>query len=141
MNFKPRQPSPEPEINLVPFIDVLLVVMVFLMLTTSWSRLTELPIQLPQAETAASTPRPLQIVLTITAQGQFSVNQSPVGGSSVASLVAVLSPLAQKESLLIIRADAAAAQHQSVIHAMEAARRSGLSRITFEAQSALPAGS
>ncbi|MEY4695067.1 MAG: Biopolymer transport protein ExbD [Pseudomonadota bacterium] len=140
MNFKPRQPSPEPEINLVPFIDVLLVVMVFLMLTTSWSRLTELPIQLPQAETAASTPRPLQIVLTITAQGQFSVNQSPVGGSSVASLVAVLSPLAQKESLLIIRADAAA-QHQSVIHAMEAARRSGLSRITFEAQSALPAGS
>lgn len=140
MNFKPRQPSPEPEINLVPFIDVLLVVMVFLMLTTSWSRLTELPIQLPQAETAASTPRPLQIVLTITAQGQFSVNQSPVGGSSLASLVAVLSPLAQKESLLIIRADAAA-QHQSVIHAMEAARRSGLSRITFEAQSALPAGS
>jgi biopolymer transport protein ExbD len=140
VNFKPRQPSPEPEINLVPFIDVLLVVMVFLMLTTSWSRLTELPIQLPQAETAASTPRPLQIVLTITAQGQFSVNQSPVGGSSVASLVAVLSPLAQKESLLIIRADAAA-QHQSVIHAMEAARRSGLSRITFEAQSALPAGS
>ena len=140
MNFKPRQPSPEPEINLVPFIDVLLVVMVFLMLTTSWSRLTELPIQLPQAETVASTPRPLQIVLTITAQGQFSVNQSPVGGSSVASLVAVLSPLAQKESLLIIRADAAA-QHQSVIHAMEAARRSGLSRITIEAQSALPAGS
>ena len=140
MNFKPRQPSPEPEINLVPFIDVLLVVMVFLMLTTSWSRLTELPIQLPQAETAASTPRPLQIVLTITAQGQFSVNQSPLGSSSVASLVAVLSPLAQKESLLIIRADAAA-QHQSVIHAMEAARRSGLSRITFEAQSALPAGS
>lgn len=140
MNFKPRQPSPEPEINLVPFIDVLLVVMVFLMLTTSWSRLTELPIQLPQAETVASTPRPLQIVLTVTAQGQFSVNQSPVGGSSVASLVAVLSPLAQKESLLIIRADAAA-QHQSVIHAMEAARRSGLSRITFEAQSALPAGS
>ncbi len=140
MNFKPRQPSPEPEINLVPFIDVLLVVMVFLMLTTSWSRLTELPIQLPQAETTASTPRPLQIVLTITAQGQFSVNQSPVGGSSMASLVAVLSPLAQKESLLIIRADAAA-QHQSVIHAMEAARRSGLSRITFEAQSALPAGS
>lgn len=140
MNFKPRQPSPEPEINLVPFIDVLLVVMVFLIITTSWSRLTELPIQLPQAETDASTPRPLQIVLTITAQGQFSVNQSPVGGSSVASLVAVLSPLAQKESLLIIRADAAA-QHQSVIHAMEAARRSGLSRITFEAQSALPAGS
>jgi biopolymer transport protein ExbD len=140
VNFKPRQPSPEPEINLVPFIDVLLVVMVFLMLTTSWSRLTELPIQLPQAETAASTPRPLQIVLTITAQGQFSVNQSPLGSSSVASLVAVLSPLAQKESLLIIRADAAA-QHQSVIHAMEAARRSGLSRITFEAQSALPAGS
>ena len=134
MNFKSRQPSPEPEINLIPFIDVLLVVMIFLLLTTSGARLTEMQIQLPEADSAARQAHPKQIVLTISAQGQFTVNQSPVGTHSVASLVAVLTPLARKETLLVISADAAA-QHQSVIHAMEAARRSGLSQITFAAQS------
>ena len=139
MNFKPRHPSPEPEINLIPFIDVLLVVMIFLLLTTSGARLTEMQLQLPEANTDTDTPsRPphaKQITLTITAQGQFTVNKTPVGTPSVAGLVAMLSPLAHKETLLVISADAAA-QHQSVIHAMEAARRSGLTQITFATQSA-----
>lgn len=137
MNFKPRHPSPEPEINLIPFIDVLLVVMIFLLLTTSGARLTEMQLQLPEADSdsVSRQPRAKQINLTITAQGQFTVNKTPVGTPSVAGLVAVLTPLAHKETLLVISADAAA-QHQSVIHAMEAARRSGLSQITFAAQSA-----
>jgi biopolymer transport protein ExbD len=137
VNFKPRRPAPEPEINLIPFIDVLLVVMIFLLLTTSGARLTEIQLQLPEADTdtASRQPRVQQITLTITAQGQFTVNKTPVGTPSVAGLVAVLTPLAHKETLLVISADAAA-QHQSVIHAMEAARRSGLSQITFAAQSA-----
>jgi biopolymer transport protein ExbD len=137
VNFKPRRPAPEPEINLIPFIDVLLVVMIFLLLTTSGARLTEIQLQLPEADTdtASRQPRAQQITLTITAQGQFTVNKTPVGTPSVAGLVAVLTPLAHKETLLVISADAAA-QHQSVIHAMEAARRSGLSQITFAAQSA-----
>ncbi|MEY3611506.1 MAG: Biopolymer transport protein ExbD [Pseudomonadota bacterium] len=134
MNFKSRHPSAEPEINLIPLIDVLLVVMIFLLLTTSGARLTEMQIQLPEAESAVRQDRPQQIVLTVSAQGQFTVNQSPVGANSVAALVAALTPLALKETLLVIRADAAA-QHQSVIHALEAARRSGLSQITFAAQS------
>ena len=136
VNFKPRRPAPEPEINLIPFIDVLLVVMIFLLLTTSGARLTEIQLQLPEADTdtASRQPRAQQITLTITAQGQFTVNKTPVGTPSVAGLVAVLTPLAHKETLLVISADAAA-QHQSVIHAMEAARRSGLSQITFAAQS------
>jgi biopolymer transport protein ExbD len=137
VNFKPRRPAPEPEINLIPFIDVLLVVMIFLLLTTSGARLTEIQLQLPEADTdtASRQHRAQQITLTITAQGQFTVNKTPVGPPSVAGLVAVLTPLAHKETLLVISADAAA-QHQSVIHAMEAARRSGLSQITFAAQSA-----
>ena len=134
MKFKSRAPCAEPEINLIPLIDVLLVVMIFLLLTTSGARLTEMQIQLPEAESAAHQDRPQQIVLTVSAQGQFTVNQSPVGANSVAALVAALTPLARKEALLVIRADAAA-QHQSVIHALEAARHSGLSQITFAAQS------
>lgn len=135
MNFRPRQPPPEPEINLIPLIDVLLVVMIFLMLTTTWSRLTEIQLSLPVADASAARPAPEQIVLSITAQGQYAINKSPVGGRSVGDLVALLTPMAQSDSLLVISADASAS-HQSVINAMEAARRSGLSKISFAAQAA-----
>ncbi len=135
MNFKPRASSPEPEINLIPFIDVLLVVLIFLMLTTTWSRLTEIELNLPVADAQAVSPKPRQIVLSVSAQGQYAINKSPVGGRSVSALVAVLTPLAQPDTLLVISADASAT-HQSVVHAMEAARRSGLSKISFAAQSA-----
>ena len=140
MNFKPRSSSPEPEINLIPFIDVLLVVLIFLLLTTTWSRLTEIELNLPVADATPPHQRPRQIVLTITSQGQYAINKSPVGGSSVGALVAGLTPLAHKDAMLVISADAAAT-HQSVINAMEAARRSGLSKISFAAQSADTPGS
>ncbi len=135
MNFRKNRTSPEPEINLIPFIDVLLVVLIFLMLTTTWSRLTEINLTLPVADAQKQSQRPRQIVLTITSQGQFAINKSPVGGTSVGALTAVLTPLAAKDVTLIISADAAAT-HQSVVNAMEAARRSGLSQITFATQSA-----
>ena len=140
MNFRSPNPSPEPEINLVPFIDVLLVVLIFLMLTTTWSRLTEIHLNLPVADASASSTKPRQIVLSITAQGQYAINKSPLGTRSVGALVAVLTPLAHPDTLLVISADAAAS-HQSVVHAMEAARRSGLSKISFAAQSAEAPGS
>ena len=140
MNFRSPHPSPEPEINLVPFIDVLLVVLIFLMLTTTWSRLTEIQLNLPVADANPSSPKPRQIVLTITSQGQYAINKSPLGSSSVQALVAVLTPLAHPEAMLVISADAAAT-HQSVVHAMEAARRSGLSKISFAAQFADVPGS
>ncbi len=140
MNFKPSSSPPEPEINLIPLIDVLLVVLIFLMLTTTWSRLTEIQLNLPVADATPSNQRPRQIVLTITSQGQYAINKSPVGSSSVGGLVAVLTPLAKPDTRLVISADASAS-HQGVINAMEAARRSGLSKISFAAQSADTPGS
>ncbi len=140
MNFKKNRTSPEPEINLIPFIDVLLVVVIFLMLTTSWSRLTEINLTLPAADAQKLTERPKQIVLSVTAQGQYAINKSPVGGSSVAALTALLTPMAAKDITLVISADAMAS-HQSVVNAMEAARRSGLSQITFATQSSESSGS
>jgi biopolymer transport protein ExbD len=139
VNFKPRTSSPEPEINLIPFIDVLLVVLIFLMLTTTWSRLTEIHLNLPVADASATRERPRQIVMTITSQGQYAIDKSPIGGSSVGALVAVLTPLAHQDTMLVISADASAT-HQTVINAMEAARRSGLSKITFAAQAAQAPG-
>ena len=140
MNFRQRTPSAEPEINLIPFIDVLLVVLIFLMLTTSWSRLTEINMTLPLADAQKQKDRPQQIVLSVTAQGQYAVNKSPIDGTSVSALAAVLGPLASKEATLVISADAQAS-HQSVVNAMEAARRTGLSQITFATQSPERSGS
>ena len=140
MNFRKRNPSPEPEINLIPFIDVLLVIMIFLVMTTSWSRLTEINLTLPLADTQKQKDRPKQIVLTVNAQGQYAVNKSPVGDTSVSALAKALAPVASKEVTLVISADAQAS-HQSVVNAMEAARRSGLSQITFATQSPEPSGS
>ena len=140
MNFRKRNPSPEPEINLIPFIDVLLVILIFLVLTTSWSRLTEINLTLPLADTHKQKDRPKQIVLTVNAQGQYAVNKSPVGDTSVNALAKALAPVASKEVTLVISADAQAS-HQSVVNAMEAARRSGLSQITFATQSPEPSGS
>jgi len=140
VNFKKNRSTPEPEINLIAFIDVLLVVVIFLMLTTSWSRLTEINLTLPTADAEKQTERPKQIVLSVTAQGQYAINKSPVGGITVDALTAVLTPLASKEVSLVINADALAS-HQSVVNAMEAARRSGLSQITFATQSTESSGS
>jgi biopolymer transport protein ExbD len=140
VNFRKRTPSAEPEINLIPFIDVLLVVIIFLMLTATWSRLTEINMTLPLADAQKQKDRPQQIVLTVNAQGQYAVNKAPIDGTSVAALTAVLRPMASKEVTLVISADAQAS-HQSVVNAMEAARRTGLSQITFATQSSESSGS
>jgi biopolymer transport protein ExbD len=140
VNFRKRTPSAEPEINLIPFIDVLLVVLIFLMLTSTASRLSEINMTLPLADAQKQKNRPQQIVLTVSAQGQYAVNKSPVDGTSVSALAAVLGPLASQQVTLVISADAQAS-HQSVVHAMEAARRTGLSQITFATQSSESSGS
>ena len=134
MNFRKQNRSAEPEINLIPFIDVLLVILIFLMLTSTWSRLTEINLTLPLAEAEKQKDRPRQIILTVNTQGQYAVNKSPVGGTSVNALTNALAPMASKTATLVINADAQAS-HQSVINAMEAARRGGLSQITFATQS------
>lgn len=135
MNFRGRRSHPEPEINLIPFIDVLLVIMIFLMLTTTWSKLTEINLILPVADAEKQTDRPQQIILTVSAQGAYAINRMPVPGQSADALGAALGAVASRESRLIISADASAT-HQAVIHAMEAARQAGLSQITFATQAA-----
>ena len=135
MNFRGHRSHPEPEINLIPFIDVLLVIMIFLMLTTTWSKLTEINLTLPVADAQKQTDRPQQIILTVSAQGAYAINRMPVPGQSADALGAALGAVASRESRLIISADASAT-HQAVIHAMEAARQAGLSQITFATQAA-----
>ena len=140
MNFNPR-PKEEPEINLIPFIDVLLVILIFLMLTTTYSKFTELQLTLPVADAQAQRDYPKEVIVAVTSDGRYVVQGTPLGGRSVDALAQALGAAAKagKDSVVIITADAAA-PHQSVINVMEAARRSGLSQITFATQSSAQAG-
>ena len=141
MNFRPRAKD-EPEINLIPFIDVLLVVLIFLMLTTTYSKFTEMQLKLPVADTEAQRDYPREVVVAVSADGRYMVNKQPVDGRNVETLAPSLADAAKagKDSVVIITADATAS-HQSVITVMEAARRVGLSQITFATQSSAAAGS
>ena len=134
LNF--RKPRPEdPEINLIPFIDVLLVVLIFLMLSTTYSKFTELQITLPVADAEKSRDRPHEIIVAVAADGRYAVNRKPVDGRSVEALAAELAAAAggSSDMMVIVSADATSA-HQSVVNVMDAARRAGLSRLTFATQ-------
>ncbi|MEO8079725.1 MAG: biopolymer transporter ExbD [Caldimonas sp.] len=135
MNFRKPRPD-EPEINLIPFIDVLLVILIFLMLSTTYSKFTELQVTLPVADADKARDRPNEIVVAVSADGRYAVNKKPVDGRSVDALAAELVAAAggSSEMVLIVSADATSA-HQSVINVMDAARRAGLARITFATQS------
>lgn len=140
MNFRPRTQE-EPEINLIPFIDVLLVVLIFLMLSTTYSKFTEMQLKLPVADTDAQRDYAKELIVAVGADGAYSVNRVPVMGRSLESVAMALAEGAKagKDTVVIISADASA-KHQSVVTVMEAARRSGLHQITFATQSSAQAG-
>ena len=139
MNFRPNSRD-EPEINLIPFIDVLLVVVIFLMLSTTYSKFTELQVVLPTADAAQLRDHPKEEIVAVSSDGRNMVNKTPVSGRSIEALGAALTEAAKagKDSVIIISADANAT-HQAVITVMESARRQGLTQITFATQSAAQA--
>ncbi|MBP7131272.1 MAG: biopolymer transporter ExbD [Aquabacterium sp.] len=135
MHFRKRHAQEDPEINLIPFIDVLLVIVIFLMLTTTYSKVTELKINLPAANAQASKTRASEIIVLVAADGRYMVNQRMLAGRGIETLAAALSQVAgkSKDTVVIINADAQAS-HQSVINVMDAARRAGLTQLTFATQ-------
>ena len=141
MNFRPRKTRDEPEINLIPFIDVLLVILIFLMLTTTYSKFTELQLTLPVADAQQQRDHPKEIIVAVAADGRYAVNKAALdAGPSLDALANALRAAATQsggagnDSVVIISADATA-PHQSVVTVMEAARRVGLTQITFATQS------
>lgn len=135
MNFRAAAQE-EPEINLIPFIDVLLVVLIFLMLSTTYSKYTEVQLSLPTADAAQMKNRPTEVIVSVTADGAISINRQRVLSSDVTSLSAALTRASDEgtNTVVVISADASA-RHQVVISVMEAARRAGLNQVTFATQS------
>jgi len=136
MNFQRRRSREEPEINLIPMIDVLLVILIFLMVTTSYAKYSELQISLPQASGQAIEAQAKPINVAVDASEHYAINNRGVPYTGITSLVESLRNAAgdQPDPTIIINADAKA-PHQSVINVMEAARQAGYGRITFTTQS------
>jgi biopolymer transport protein ExbD len=137
VNFQKGRVREEPEINLIPMIDVLLVILIFLMITTTYSKFAGLEINLPTADAQAQKEQPNEINVMVTATGDVMVNKVPVAGRDVPAIGAALKGAAgdAREPVVIINADAKAT-HQSVIDVMQAAQQSGLSHISFATQQA-----
>jgi biopolymer transport protein ExbD len=135
MNLRGTRPREEPEINFIPLIDVLLVILIFLMVTTTYQRVAELQITLPEADADQMKQRPKEINVGVDAQGQYVIDKTVFQFTTVAALAEALSRASNgaKDAVVIINADANAS-HQSVIHVMEAARQVGLIHITFATQ-------
>ena len=134
MHFRRRRIE-EPEINLIPFIDVLLVVLIFVMMSSTLSPLAALQIQLPQASADPLRVSAREVTLSISKDGHYSINKVPVPDRRVDTLSAAMTQasVGQPDTVVIIHADAQAT-HQSVLTVMEAARRSGLAQISFATQ-------
>jgi biopolymer transport protein ExbD len=160
MNFRKGRGRVDPEINLIPFIDVLLVILIFLMVTTTYSKFTELQITLPTADAEKAMDKPFEINVTIDSKGNYAINHTPVAFHDVAGLAedlrlagntgtnaaagqdgqaassaaaAAAAAAFKKDAVVIINADQFAL-HQMVINVLEGARLAGFEKVTFAAQ-------
>jgi biopolymer transport protein ExbD len=136
VNFQRGREKEPLEINLVPLIDVMMVILIFLMITTTYNKYTELQINLPTADADKQMERSNEIAVLVNSQGQYVINRRPVVFRTVEQLADELrrAATAAKEPVVVISADATAT-HQAVVRVMEAARVAGLTQITFTTQS------
>ena len=127
-----RTAKDDPEINLIPMIDVLLVIIIFLMLTTTYAKYAELKINLPSADAEKMPERANEVDVVVSAGGQYLVQRKPVQFRSVADLAEELrrASAGMKQAIVVINADNNAT-HQSVIRVMDAARQAGIGQVVF----------
>jgi biopolymer transport protein ExbD len=134
MNFRSRQPGDEPEINLIPLIDVLLVILIFLAATTSFTRFNQMKLALPQAQADALDTDALN--MAVSQEGIYALNGQLLSGNTAQDIAQALAAAAdgRKDAVLVINADARST-HESVVRVMEAARLAGVERVNFATQS------
>jgi len=132
MNFRKKVREDDLEINFIPLIDVLLVIIIFLVVSTTFSKFSELKINLPTAEANQVDKKIERINIAISENGNYAINESSMRNSTISDIVINLKAAANniKDPVIVINADSNS-PHQSVINVMEAARISGLSKITF----------
>lgn len=133
MRFRTKQSEGSlSDINLIPLIDVMFVLLLFFVLTTTFNDNSEIEITLPKASQAPQETLPLSIELTIDAEGQYYVNQQRLVNTQLETIKRALKQVAgeQQSPVIVIKADAKT-PHQAVISAMDAARQLGFSKLGF----------
>jgi len=137
MNFKKGTSREEPEINLIPLIDLFLVIIIFLMVTTTYSKFTELQITLPTADAEKAPTRPAEIDIAVTQDGRYTVDGKRLASGDTGGLADAIrsSASGKKDPVIVINADAQST-HQAVVNVMEAARTAQIAQITFATQAA-----
>jgi biopolymer transport protein ExbD len=136
MNFRKRHRREEPEINFIPLIDVLLVILIFLMVSTTYTKFTELQVNLPTANADKLAERPKEVTVVVSADGRYAIDGEIITLSNPNAFSETLKRMARtmNDPILIIQADAGAS-HQAVMNVLEAAKQAGLSKVTFAAKS------
>jgi biopolymer transport protein ExbD len=135
MNFRRGRSREDPDINLIPLIDILIVCLIFLFLTTTYSRFAELQINLPEAAAERSAEKPNVLTVSVDASGKYAINGVAAVYGNPQSFAEAMKQAAKgaKEPVVAISADAAAT-HQSVVNVMESARLAGYNHISFITQ-------
>ena len=135
MNFRRALRREEPEINFIPLIDLLLVVLIFVMVTTTFTRFSELEVNLPSAAADRALEQPAEIAVVVSADGRYAIDGAPAAFAEPAGFSRLLASAAagRKEPMVVVYADAGAS-HQSVVNVLEAARLAGVARVSFAAQ-------
>ena len=135
MNFRRGRAREDPYIDLIPLIDILIVVLIFLFLSTTYSRFAELQINLPEAAAERSSEKPAMLSVGVDAGGKYAINGVATVFNNTQSFAAALKEAAKgaKDPVVAISADARAT-HQSVIDVMESARLAGYNHISFTTQ-------
>ena len=135
MRFRNRNSLDDPELNLVPLIDVMLMTLIFLVVTTSFSKESQLRIKLPQATTSVKVARQT-LKISIDATGQYFIGDKQLLKPSPETLRYAMQRAAgtrKKRLTVVIHADAKT-PHQAVVYVLDAARRLGFKQITFATQ-------
>jgi biopolymer transport protein ExbD len=135
MDFKRGRAREEPEINLIPLIDVLLVVLIFLFVSTTFSQQSQLQITLPEANAERSAQPPAIIHVAVDSGGRYALNgvTQAFGDPAAFANALRLAGKDMKDPVVAISADAAAT-HQAVVNVMEAARLAGYAQVAFTTQ-------
>ena len=132
MNLRPNREKEQLDVNITPLIDVVFLLLIFFMVSTTFDRQAQLKVKLPEASATAEQQQTESIFLAIDAKGQYYINDKQLVNTTIKTLKQALVKTMNenKEIAVILKADANT-PHQAVVTAMDAAAQVGLTRLSI----------
>ena len=136
MNLRPGHKEESVEVNLTPLIDVVFLLLIFFMVTTTFDRHARLKVSLPESSAKTTQQKDEPLILSIDAKGNYFLNERQIVNQQLDTLKQALQKVIgeknqdYKDVALVLRADANT-PHQSVVRAMDAASQLGMTRLSI----------